>query len=994
MRKPFLHKMTASLLSISLLLSMAPAAFASVALGDDIHSSAVQLGAGTSLVHSALWSNYYSDLRQEQYIVYSPNSSVSPVVSFGGHMTKTATLSASAQALEAEGYRVVAAVNGDFFDTSTGVPIGLVITNGILRTSAPAYTYALGFRADGSAFIGQPNLTTTLQTGDLTLPVSSVNKVRGKEGISLFTPDFSATTCNTEAGVDVVLRVLDDSPGLALGKPLIASVEQIFESTGAIPIEQGRIVLSVNAKDTSGALAFLRTLQIGQQVSITASTEDPVWNEAKCAIGALYKLVTAKNPVQHTDSTSAPRTAAGLRPDGTLLIYTIDGRQSGYSIGATLSQVAQRLIELGCEEAICLDGGGSTAIGGTMPGSETFRITNKPSESKERALSNSILFVAPKTEIGSAASLYLPANGTLLLSGAALPLSALAIDANCRPAALPSGLSFTATGSGIVAGSVFKAGSSGTAQISAQAGQIAGTAQVTVIGSPDRISVFEQDSGAAVTELTVAPGKSMDLGAAAKYKNLTLVAQDNCFTWSLDGNAGSISEDGFFTASPQRGSGTLTVRAGSFAVSLPVRVESSVFTLADFENDFSDILGDGDTASATAETRADRVQRGHRSLRAAYDLTSAGRSVVPASLALPAAATHLSAWVYGDGSGNTLGILTGNASGAETLTALGSLDFDGWRPLTAELPSDAVSFYGFEIQAAGKKSSGTLWFDHITAANGDFADNTAPILSVSRNETNYSADLYDDMDGYPKPDAIELTFDGQPLSFSYDEQSGRLSAALPVPDGQTHIVTLTVRDRSGNLARSSLEIPQTASVISVLSDISGHWAQPYADYLFSRGIVTGTRINDRIVYQPDKAMTRSEFAVIMTRFLGVDPSLYQDVALPFQDAASIADWALPAARAMYALGIIQGSSENGKLLFKPSGTITRAEAMTIIGRTMEKGYLVPPLSFNDSASVPAWALPYVEVLSGLGVVGGYQNNIMPSGELTKGAVAKILTLLS
>jgi hypothetical protein len=129
MRKPFLHKMTASLLSISLLLSMAPAAFASVALGDDIHSSAVQLGAGTSLVHSALWSNYYSDLRQEQYIVYSPNSSVSPVVSFGGHMTKTATLSASAQALEAEGYRVVAAVNGDFFDTSTGVPIGLVITN-------------------------------------------------------------------------------------------------------------------------------------------------------------------------------------------------------------------------------------------------------------------------------------------------------------------------------------------------------------------------------------------------------------------------------------------------------------------------------------------------------------------------------------------------------------------------------------------------------------------------------------------------------------------------------------------------------------------------------------------------------------------------------------------------------------------------------------------------------------------------------------------------
>ncbi|MFR3922050.1 MAG: phosphodiester glycosidase family protein [Dysosmobacter welbionis] len=46
-----------------------------------------------------------------------------------------------------------------------------------------------------------------------------------------------------------------------------------------------------------------------------------------------------------------------MTSDGTVVFYTIDGRRSGHSIGASLSQVAQRMIELGCVAAIGLDGG-------------------------------------------------------------------------------------------------------------------------------------------------------------------------------------------------------------------------------------------------------------------------------------------------------------------------------------------------------------------------------------------------------------------------------------------------------------------------------------------------------------------------------------------------------------------------------------------------------------------------------------------------------------
>ena len=55
-----------------------------------------------------------------------------------------------------------------------------------------------------------------------------------------------------------------------------------------------------------------------------------------------------------------PRTAAGLTRDGrTLILIVIDGRQVGYSEGATLAEVANLLIEYGAWTGLNLDGGGS-----------------------------------------------------------------------------------------------------------------------------------------------------------------------------------------------------------------------------------------------------------------------------------------------------------------------------------------------------------------------------------------------------------------------------------------------------------------------------------------------------------------------------------------------------------------------------------------------------------------------------------------------------------
>ena len=69
-----------------------------------------------------------------------------------------------------------------------------------------------------------------------------------------------------------------------------------------------------------------------------------------------------------------PRTAIGQRKDGTVLFVVIDGRQPGYSIGATLRDVQDVLYEKGAYIAADLDGGSSSTL--YLNG----KVVNKPAD--------------------------------------------------------------------------------------------------------------------------------------------------------------------------------------------------------------------------------------------------------------------------------------------------------------------------------------------------------------------------------------------------------------------------------------------------------------------------------------------------------------------------------------------------------------------------------------------------------------------------------------
>ena len=84
-----------------------------------------------------------------------------------------------------------------------------------------------------------------------------------------------------------------------------------------------------------------------------------------------------------------PRTLAGVTPQGNLLLVAVDGRQPDYSVGASFKESARIMRALRAEEAVNLDGGGSTTM--TVEG----QLVNRPSDpgNVERPIGDAVVLL-------------------------------------------------------------------------------------------------------------------------------------------------------------------------------------------------------------------------------------------------------------------------------------------------------------------------------------------------------------------------------------------------------------------------------------------------------------------------------------------------------------------------------------------------------------------------------------------------------------------------
>ena len=68
--------------------------------------------------------------------------------------------------------------------------------------------------------------------------------------------------------------------------------------------------------------------------------------------------------------------------------------------------------------------------------------------------------------------------------------------------------------------------------------------------------------------------------------------------------------------------------------------------------------------------------------------------------------------------------------------------------------------------------------------------------------------------------------------------------------------------------------------------------------------------------------------------------------------------------------------------------------MTVISRSLPRGYAPGSKTYTDQADIPAWAVTHVQTVSNIGLVGGYRDgSIQPNARITRAEIAKIFCYL-
>ncbi len=274
---------------------------------------------------------------------------------------------------------VIGAVNGDFFDISeTGAPLGVAIhgERGILNAARegwiPGVNSSLWFDTTGPHVSPLTVQYTIRQRQAWT--VSGLNHPEVPSGqIGVFTHDWNRTSGNAvlpsgkKRAREVLLwknRVVSNRPTLSQGRKIRAN---------------NRVLIGVGP-----AAAQLKQLRPGTKITLSKRIEGgrptvAISGDRPLLVNGVRSVIN--NTIAH------PRTAVGIDADGRrLLILVVDGR-SAVSRGYTMVELADIMVALGAENALNLDGGGSSAMY-TRAGTGAMAIVNEPSDGTERTVPN------------------------------------------------------------------------------------------------------------------------------------------------------------------------------------------------------------------------------------------------------------------------------------------------------------------------------------------------------------------------------------------------------------------------------------------------------------------------------------------------------------------------------------------------------------------------------------------------------------------------------
>ena len=614
----------------------------------------------------------------------------------GGATVGRAELSAMLSAQASDQAVPVAAVNADFFAMAGGnyttIPLGLHVDGGELVTFPNPSRSVLYLLSDRTAHIGRLRAIAWLRApGDVMFPLSGLNRPPESGELVFFTPRFGPETRGYDSTLQLTLSALSEP--VFPGGEVSATVSAVATSPRQpIPADGGVLV-------ASGVAAYaLRNVSVGDEVRVEVRF-DPDVGDIQMAVGGGPRLardgrVSVENRAERfADSFASrrhPRTGVGLR-DGIAVMVTVDGRQPGYSEGMTLAEFAQLLLNLGCTQAMNLDGGGSTTM------VVRSHVVNSPSDGSQRRVANALALFSTALPTGRPVRLAIEPGEADVLCGDKLPLTALGLDEYYNPISLDPRQVTWETGplgsiddQGNFVASHFPLPTAGL--VTARYGDLFASSVVCVLPAPAGLSLIPE-------RITLPPKATHQFTVRAYDEdNHPIRLPAARVSWSCDPpSAGAaISSAGLLRAPAGRAELTVTARVGEVTAQAEVLVGVVTSVLGDFERP-----GKWSYASApaglpgSAETCEDPLRKENGCLRLRYDFSQGGETRVAAAvLELPLPDTRtISLRVLGDGRGCWLRARLRDAAERRFIVDLAPrVDWSNqWRELTAWLPAEAMA---------------------------------------------------------------------------------------------------------------------------------------------------------------------------------------------------------------------------------------------------------------------------------------------------------------
>ncbi|MFA4016539.1 MAG: hypothetical protein RUDDFDWM_001649 [Candidatus Fervidibacterota bacterium] len=605
-------------------------------------------------------------------------------------------------AQSATGSRVVGAINGGFFMAGTSAyrmcPIGLLIIDGELITP-PNSRSALILWSDGTIGIERVSGSVYIQLSDgRTIPVMALNQGIVANGVSVFTPRFGQSTLCPDSKDIVQIVAKAHSMPLRPNAPLEATVTFITGG-GDIPIPSDCIVITARGK----AVSTISNVRVGDELRLIANLQ-PTKGNIVWALGAGPRILrdgtvslewVEENFKRELLFTAYPRTAVGLNDDSIFLVVVEDDNIRG-GRGIDALSLARLLLELGCKDALMLDGGTSTSM--CVDGEVVT-----PSGGVPRPIASALL-VHDFLPVGEPVRIVIEPSIIHALPKARIPLKLWLEDEACHKMPLRAPIMFEVSDpvvniEGDVSPTLFVAGSptmETPKEVLVRAkevgGKLVGETRVFIHKAPEILTLIPQ-------RIFLEPNERVKVSLLAETNDgYELYYDPDSVSAILDPsivtfNAGNM----MLIAGSRVGSSKLSVELFGVRAQANVHVGKYWKVIEEFESlagiTTRCVPNDG-SVSARAELVNTTAFSGNSALKFTFNLSGASGTqaayvvfnrVIGAPLKLRCA-------VYGDGSGVWLRAQLKDAKGViHRLTLANSINWSGkWRIVECAVPNDAT----------------------------------------------------------------------------------------------------------------------------------------------------------------------------------------------------------------------------------------------------------------------------------------------------------------